>query len=486
MHLELDGTGPLYLQLTRALKAAIHDSRAKAGSRMPSTRDIAESLALSRNTVRTAFEQLIADGYLRGVAGSGSYVMPMTARTRPAGRARTRVEPQSAYARRLRAEVRAIKIHDGMRFNLQYGDPIHDTKAIDAWRVELAYAASRVPTSYPPLQGVAALREAIADYLGRRRGVDCKADDVIIVSGTQQAFALAARVLVDVGDMVIMEEPPYFGARHVFVTHGCELETRRTDSDGLVTDELPAQRPKLVVVTPSHQFPSGSLMSAARRSALLDYAQHQDCWVMEDDYDSEFRYDTRPVPALKSKDDNDRVIYVGSFSKVLSPALRMGYMVVPRALRLDFIAARYLMDLGGPTIEQAAMARFIASGAFERHLRRTVRATKRRRAALLEGLAAHGQGVFEVANSSAGMHVVAWMRGCSHRQCDDFIEFASQQGLGLHPIATHYTRRPPSPGLLLGFASLSPAEIAAAMKLLGRCVTAALRRGILKLPARRA
>lgn len=480
MHLDLDGSGPLYLQLTRALKAAIHDGRAKAGARMPSTRAISETLGLSRNTVKTAYEQLIAEGYLRGVAGSGSYVMPLTVRRQAPGRTRTKVEPQSAYARRLRGEVRAIKLHADVRFNLQYGNPIHDTKAIDAWRNELAYAASRVPTSYPPAQGLPALRAAIADYLGRRRGVDCEADDVLIVAGTQQALALAARVLVDPDDAVILEEPPYFGARHIFATHGCRLATVRTDADGLVTGELPDQAPKLVLVTPSHQFPSGSLMSAQRRAALLDYARRQDCWIMEDDYDSEFRYDTRPVPALKSKDGNERVIYVGSFSKVVSPALRMGYMVLPKALRRDFVTARYLMDLGGPTIEQAAMARFIASGAFERHLRRAVQATRRRRTALLAGVAAHGHGVFEVADSGAGMHAVAWMPGCTHRQCADFIEFAGEQGLGLHPIAEHYTARPPVPGLLLGFASLSPLEIDAAMKLFGRCVAAALKRAMLR------
>ena len=480
MHLELDGSGPLYLQLTRALKAAILDGRARAGARMPSTRDISGTLGLSRNTVKTAYEQLIAEGYLRGVPGSGSYVMPVSARLPGARPSPARAAPQSAYTRRLRAEVRSIKSHAGIRFNLQYGNPIHDTKAIDAWRKELAYAASRVPTSYPPAQGVPALREAIADYLGRRRGLHCEADDVLVVAGTQQALALAARVLVDPDDAVIMEEPPYFGARHIFATHGCRLDTVRTDADGLVTGELPAAAPKLVLVTPSHQFPSGSLMSPQRRAALLDYAQRQGCWIMEDDYDSEFRYDARPVPALKSKDGNDRVLYVGTFSKVISPALRMGFMVVPKALRRDFVTARYLMDLGGPTIEQQAMARFIASGAFERHLRRAVHATRRRRAALLEGMALHGQGVFEVADSGAGMHVVAWMPGCSHRQCGEFIEFASEQGLGLHPITEHYTKRPQSPGLLLGFASLSPVEIEAAMKLFGRCVGAALERGMLR------
>jgi GntR family transcriptional regulator/MocR family aminotransferase len=482
MHLELDGAGPLYLQLTRALKTAIQAGRLLPEARMPSTRALAEALDLSRNTVKSAFEQLAAEGWVRGVAGSGSFVMPGAGQASARSLAHAAIAPQSAYAARLRSGVQDIPFPAAARFNLQYGAPLHDPLAIDAWRKELAYAASHTPIGYPPLQGLPVLREAIADYLRRRRGLSCSAADILIVNGTQQALALAARVLLDPQDCVVLEEPPYFGARHVFATHGCQLLAVPADADGLVTDALPAQAPKLVYVTPAHQFPGGGLMSPARRSALLAYAARQQCWIMEDDYDSEFRYDSRPLPALKAGDAAGRVIYVGSFSKVFSPAVRLGYMVLPPALRRDFVGARYLMDLGGASIEQAAMARYMASGAFERHLRRTVQATRLRRQRLLAGLAAHAHGWFDIDDSGAGMHVVAWLRGASHKQCEAFIAAAAARGLGLHPIAPHYMRRPRGAGLLLGFASLTPAEIDAAMLLLGRCLAAALKAGVLRRP----
>ena len=482
MHLDLDGNGALHAQLTRALKSAIDTQRIASGARMPSTRDMAALLGLSRNTVKSAYEQLIAEAYLRGVPGSGSFVLARTVQPARRTPARAKIAPQSAFARRLRSEVQNIGFHEGLRFNLQYGAPLHDPVAIDAWRRALAYAASRTPIGYPPLQGLPVLRAALADYLRRRRGIDCEAGQIMIVSGTQQALSLSARVLLDPHDTVLLEEPSYFGARHVFATHGCTLRTVRTDAEGLVTDELPETAPKLLFVTPTHQFPSGRLMSAARRAALLAYAERHQCWIVEDDYDSEFRYSGQPVAALKASDQGDRVIYVGSFSKTLSPSLRLGYMVLPQALRRDYVAARYVMDLGGPAIEQAAMARYLASGAFERHLRRTVQATGLRRASLLQGLARHGHGMFEVDDAGAGMHVVAWMRGTSHAQCGAFIELASARGLGLHPIAPHYSRRPKAAGLLLGYAALAPAEIDAAMQLLGRCMAAAFKAGVLARP----
>lgn len=471
MFLQLDGKGALYRQLTRALEAAVLDGRLKSGARLPSTRTLALELGLSRNTVRQAYDQLYSEGFFQGRTGAGSFVTQsavMPNRKKPAGM----VGPQSQYARRLRTlKVFGVgALHRGLRFNLQYGEPMHDASAIDAWQRELVRAARHTSINYPSAQGLLPLREKVCDYLMRRRGVHCTPDDVLIVHGTQQAMALTAQVLLDVGDTVVTEDPSYFAAHGVFDACGARVVPVSTDEQGLVVGAMDRLSPKLIFVTPSHQFPGGSLMSMPRRIALLNYADQRRCWIFEDDYDSEFRYDARPLPALSALDLADKVIYAGTFSKVLFPSLRLGYMVVPAALRQDFIVAKRLMDRGCGAIEQAAMARYIGGGGFERHLRRVVQIGRKRRKALIDGLARVGRGHFQVQDSSAGMHLVAWLPHMSYEQCTQLVDLASARGLGLHPIAPLYHRKPKMPGLLVGYAALSVVEIEAAMKVLDKCL----------------
>lgn len=471
MFLDLDGEGPLYRQLTRALKGAVLDGRIGAGARLPATRELAQELGVSRNTVRIAYEQMMAEGFFQGRVGSGSYVASAPVGTLPQKPKKT-VGPQSRYAQRLRSiqDVFMGRLHRGLRYNLQYGEPIHDLTAISAWRRELAYAALHTSPNYPMAQGVPALREAVCDYLLRRRGMSCTPDDVVIVSGTQQAMALTAQVLIDAGDKVGIEDPHYFSARHVLQAYGARLVLLPTDEEGLVCRDLAKHKPKLVFVSPAHQFPGGSLMSMPRRIELLRFADRAKSWIFEDDYDSEFRYGSQPMPALSALDGADRIIYSGSFSKVMFPSLRMGYIVVPAALRDDFIRAKRLADMGSPAIEQGAMARYVSSGRFERHLRRVVQIARSRRKALLDGLERVGRGQFAVQDTRAGMHVVAWLAHMTHAQCAELIARAAARGLGLHPIAPHYKRPPKIPGLLLGYAALSVAEIDAAMQILGNCL----------------
>jgi len=469
--LELDGEGPLYRQLTRALKAAVLDGRLPSGTQLPATRTLAAEMGLSRNTVRVAYDQLAAEGFFQGRTGAGSFVTmtPVApARKKPVGI----VGPQSQYTRRIRAikDFGIARFHRGLRFNLQNSEPIHDVAAITAWQRELAHAALHTPLSYPPAHGLPLLREAICDYLLRRRGLSCSPEDVLVVHGTQQAMALTTQVLVDAGDTVVLEDPHYWSARHVIHAHGAQIASVPTDSEGLICKAMEKLQPKLIMVTPSHQYPGGSLMSMARRIELLNYADHRRCWIFEDDYDSEFRYDAQPLAPLSALDSAERVIYSGSFSKVLFPSLRLGYMVVPAALRKDFIATKRLADMGCAAIEQAAMARYISGGGFERHLRRVVLICCDRRKALMEGLTRVGRGYFSIQDSSAGMHLVAWLPRLSHAQCDQLIAIASKQSLGLHPIAPAYKKPPKIPGLLLGYAAMSVAEIEAAMKVLDKCM----------------
>ena len=480
MFLQLDGVGARYLQLARALKQAILDGRCAPGARLPATRVFARELELSRNTVLAAYEQLAAEGFIEGRIGSGCYVAAFAAaRQSPASE---RVAPRPKRVDLSRIGRRALDFYDlaipgrqhrGLRYNLQYGLPMTNPQLASAWRRELNQAAAHAETDYPDPQGVLALRRQVCDYLARRRGIVCAPEDVLIVGGTQQAFALAAQVLLDEGDAVLLEDPHYRGARQLFQTHGAKVLGCRVDADGLVTAALPRGKgPRLAVITPSHQFPTGAVLSLPRRMHLLDWAQRSGCWLIEDDYDGEFRYNARPLAALKSLDRNDRVIYIGTFSKVLFPSLRLGYMVLPAGLRQAFVAAKWLTDRGCPAIEQSALAHLIASGAFERHLRQAAKTLKSRRMALLAALKRYCGDAVEVADSSAGMHILAWLPRMSHAQAKELVERARERGLGLYLAAPYCLKPLPQPGLLLGYADLPVADLQAAMRILAECLRA--------------
>ncbi len=479
MHFPLDGCGSLYTQLVRALKDAVLGGRLASGTRFPPTRLLAQELGVSRNTVLAAYEQLRAEGFLQGQVGSGSYVaMPVarapSTRTATASQSTDRIAPPSDYARRLRQFHDHARIPGrtipGMRYSFQYGFPYTNPLLASSWARALAHAAAYTFPGYPTTQGVPELRQAVCDYLAQRRGVLAAPEDVVIVLGTQQAIALTARVLLDPGDAVAIEDPQYFAISEVLRVQGAQLLPVPVDDAGLRCEALPSEPPRLICVTPSHQFPTGALMSLPRRLALLEYANRHDCWVFEDDYDGEFRYDSNPHAALRSLDADRRVIYVGSFSKVLFPALRMGYLVVPPTLRDDFIAAKWVEDFGSPAIEQSALAHFIADGSFERHLRRTAKTLKQRRAVLLEGLREHAGEHIQIADSHAGMHLVVWLRDRSAAQGEALIAHAATLGLGLYSIAPYYLQPPDRAGLLMGFGGLSVAEIQAGTALFGRCL----------------
>ena len=471
MYLELDGQGPLYDQLTRALKGSILDGRIAAGTQLPPTRELAEELELSRTTVLAAYEQLRAEGFIDGRVGSGSYVSDLQARP-STHHSDTTIAPPSRYAQRAR-EVRdwdIPRIHRGVRYNLQYGNPLINPALNNAWGRELARAAAYTRLNVSDVAGSHALRKQTCEYLARRRGVQAQPDDVLIVSGTQQAIDLAARVLLNEGDRVVLEEPHYFSAHQALVAHGAELAAVHTDEEGLICDELPTQAPRLIYVTPSHHFPTGAVLSLPRRLELLRYAEQHQCWILEDDYDGEFRYDAHPLAALRALDDGDRVIYVGTFSKVMFGGLRLAYMVLPAALRVDFLNAKYLNDIACPVIEQAALAHFMEDGGFERHLRLARKELKARREALVAGLKEHARDRVEIGDTPAGMHLVVWLRGYDAERCHALTSYAHEHGLGLYPIAPLYLYPPKRQGLLLGYCGLSVAELREAMSLFGHCL----------------
>ena len=476
MHLVLDGRGRLYAQLARALKQAITSGRIADGSRIPPTRDMVSLTGLSRTTIVAAYQQLQAEGYLECRVGAGSYVRA------PKGKAHGAVAflqpqgPQSAYARRARALCKPQALpgarDPSLRYAFQYGVPQLSPTLPAEWSRLVAKVAPYVKPTYPAVQGMRRLRDAIASHIRLVRAIDCSADDILIVNGTQQAISISARVLLDPGDRVALEEPQYFGTRQVLQVEGMDVFGIPVDDDGLRVDLLVQGQAKVICVTPSHQFPTGALLSQARRAALLEYAYRNDAWIIEDDYDGDFRHEEAPIDALHSMDRMGRVIYVGSFSKTLFPAIRLGFVVMPRGLRDDFIAAKWASDFALPALEQAALAEFISSGAYDRHVRRCTKVLVERRQRLRRSLADTRFANLRITGRNAGMHLLGWLDGCDQSDMRRLVGLARDRGLGLYSTEPFYLQRPSQPALMLGFSSLHASEIPAATTILGDCLHA--------------
>src|SRR6201999_4568423 len=386
----------------------ILEGRIAPGTKLPATRTLATALGVARKAVLQAYELLCAEELAIARGGSGTRV----AKVSPAVRvtAKARVVPLSRYATRARSlppiTLAGAHAGDRPRYNLLYGEPLSDTALFHSWRRKLSAAALRAGPTYPAAGGYLPLRRAIADYLARRRGVLCNAADILIVAGTQQALSLVARVVVDPDDSVIVEDPHYQLAMHSLLAHGAHVRSARTDEQGLVVEELPQRSTRLIFVTPSHQFPSGVAMTLSRRLELLKWAAKSGSWTFEDDYDTEFHAGDRPLPALRSLDLADRVLYVGSFSKTLFPSLRLGYIVCPAALRDALYKAKLLDDLGSPSVEQAALATFIQSRQYEQHLRKSVKELINRRRTVVDALQDLAGSHLEIGLHDAGMHLV--------------------------------------------------------------------------------
>jgi GntR family transcriptional regulator/MocR family aminotransferase len=489
MFIKLDGSGALYQQLYRSLRRAILAGQLAPGVRLPATRTLARELGVSRNTVLIAYEQLLAEGYAVGQAGSGTYVasalpdaMLTTAQTLP------EVVPASPSAMpRLSAYGQHAALHwpvlapgqephrAAVRYDFRYGLPAVEEFPHDTWRRLLARrarSASVRSLRYGPPEGYEPLREAIADYLRRSRAVVCEPEQILIVNGSQQALDLAARVLLDPGDWVVIEEPHYQGARQVFLAAGARLLTSVVDADGLDVSDLPraAASARLAYVTPSHQFPTGAIMSLARRLALLAWAERADAYVLEDDYDSEYRYEGRPVEAVQGLDRSGRVIYVGTFSKVLFPALRLGYMVLPKPLLQPFLAAKWLTDRHTSTLEQEMLTDFIREGHFERHLRRSRMRNAARRSTLLEALATYLGSRIAISGANAGIHLLVWLHGTRPDHIDELINRAARAGVGLYSVMPYYLTPPCRAGLLLGYGAMTEDDIRAGIQRLAAVV----------------
>jgi GntR family transcriptional regulator/MocR family aminotransferase len=487
MFVKLDGTGALYQQLYQSLRSAILAGQLAPGTRLPATRTMARELSVSRNTVLLAYEQLLAEGYAVGQTGSGTYVassLPdamLTAANVPETLESTSQEAAprlSTYGRHAATNSPLNPPSDparlsALRYDFRYGLPAVEDFPHDIWRRLLtrrARSASLRSLRYGPPEGYGPLREAIADYLRRSRAVICEPEQIVVVNGSQQALDLTARILLDPGDRVVIEEPHYQGARQVFLAAGAELLPGRVDAEGLDVTALPkaAAEARLAFVTPSHQYPSGAIMSLARRLALLSWAEATDAYVLEDDYDSEYRYEGRPVEAVQGLDRHGRVIYVGTFSKVLFPALRLGYMVLPRPLVQPILAAKWLTDRHTSTLEQEMLTDFIREGHFERHLRRSRTRNAALRAALLEALHTHLGSRISISGANAGIHLLVWLHDVAPDQLDALIAAAARADVGLYAVTPYYMTPPSQAGLLLGYAAMTETDIRDGIERLAR------------------
>ncbi len=466
-------------QISDSIKAQIAEGVYGSGRSLPSTRSLATELGVSRTTVTAAYDQLVAEGYLDTRQGAKARIkatIKATAKTQAKPEAERRATTSravrlSAFGRRV---VGFPPPQDIPRLvsDFRYGDLSANDFPTLAWRRALNATLLRRQTrlTYDDPRGAADLRGALQGYLWRARGLHCKADDIIVVNGSQQGLDLCARLLVDPGDRVVIENPCYPTARQTFAAAGAHLMPIRVDQDGLQADRLAGiTNARMAFITPSHQFPLGSVMSVNRRQQLLAWAQRTGASIIEDDYDGEYRFDTRPIEALQTLDGAGAVIYVGTLSKTLSPQLRLGYLVVPPALTETFVAAKRLADRHSPSLEQTALATFINSGGYERHVRRVRRRNGERRAAALAALTAEFGDRVTIVGAAAGLHMVVWFNGVPRRQEADLMARARAAGVGVYPITPLYDHpasrdRPDMAGIVLGYAGLDERAIRNGMR----------------------
>jgi GntR family transcriptional regulator/MocR family aminotransferase len=485
--LDHNAVQPLHRQLYEELRGAILSQRLKPGERVPSTRLLARSLKLSRATVTQSYEQLISEGYLQAVIGSGTTVCaelpdellrtsPIKTTAVPPAKGQGPVAIRlSHYGISLSDSVPLEPLEPDLPLNFKSGRPALEEFPMQQWRRLLLRhcRADRMDLlDYSTnLHGLPELQEAIAGYLARSRAVRCTAEQVIIVNGSQQAIDLSTKLVIDRGDLVAVENPGYLGARRVFLAQGARLLPIPVDENGIITERLKAQsadKARLIYVTPSHQFPTGGVLPLARRLELLRWAETTGAVIVEDDYDSEFRYGSRPIPALQGLAENSNVIYVGTFSKVLFPALRIGYVVAPESLAHVFARARWIADRQTPVLEQLALTDFINEGHLERHLRRMRTLYDKRRQTLVRALEHHFAGRIEILGENAGMHLMARLRTPFGDQ--EIVRRAQNAGVGLVSARPYYMGQAPADEFVLGYAGLSERRIQEGVRRLAKAV----------------
>ncbi|KQV94119.1 PLP-dependent aminotransferase family protein [Pelomonas sp. Root1237] len=472
LDLQLAARGSRLASLHAALRDAIASGRLAPGLRLPSSRELAAQVGVSRNTAVAAYELLASEGWLESRGAGGSFVAELP-RAAVGVSDRASVAPW-ADSRWLRGESggwpAALTSGPAPAYHFKTGMPDTASFPFDVLRrlqTRALQAAAREAASYPPAQGLPALRAAIAGHVSSSRAVACTADDVVITAGAQQAFDLIARVLVTPGQtLAAVENPGYPPLRAALLAAGARLAPIPLDAEGLVVSALPTET-RIVCVTPSHQAPLGMAMSLPRRRDLLNWAAAHQAVVIEDDYDGEFRFTSRPLDALKTLDRDGRVFYVGTLSKSMLPALRLGYVVAPAWAREALVAAKHAAGFGTPALTQAAVADFIAEGHLLRHVRRMRAEYAERRRVLEQMLKRHMGDRVEIFSAIAGLHLAVALPGVD---ADELTRRAWAAGVGVEPLSRYSLGEGGVSGLVLGYGSVTAARIPEAVRRLAKAL----------------
>ena len=462
---------PLHQQVYEALRQAILTGRLAPQQRLPSTRALAKTLNIARSTVTQSYDQLLSEGYLQTVVGSGTYVcdqLPDDLLQSQAVETVPQLTPTairlSQYGASLTDWVHPATLEPAAAISFRYGRPALDLFPLETWRKLLSrhcrHSHHWLDYAADPM-GLYPLRVAIAQYLAQARAVHCDPGQILITNGTQQAVYLTARLLVEPGERVAFENPGYLSARRIFQMQGAKLLPIPVDQAGIRVDKLEevSDPVRLVYVTPSHQFPTGAVLSLPRRLALLAWAQQTNSLIIEDDYDSEYRYSGRPIPALQGLGLGQSVLYVGTFSKVLFPSLRIGYMVLPPPLVPIFSRAKWLSDRQVPALEQYVLADFITEGHLERHIRRMRSHYDQRRQVLVQALKQAFGDRITILGENAGLHLM--VRFETDLSDEALVEKAAQVGVGLISAKPQYLSGGPGREFIFSYTELNEEEIQA-------------------------
>ena len=457
---------PIYRQIYEKYRSRILSGDLPGGTKLPSTRQISTELGVARNSVISAFNQLAAEGYVITEKGSGTYVRSSLPIDR-SGQANEyslkegMISPWGSRVIDFGNQLSREDTNSRPTIDFGFGRSFPHIFPYEIWRRLLARYLSTddaMLSRYGSAAGFDPLREAVAGYLQRMRGVNCTMDQVVIVSGMQQALDILSRIFLKSGDDILVESPGYTDAYNLFRTFGANLHPVPVDEHGFPVELIPPDCwPRFAFVTPSNQFPKGGTMPLSRRLALLEWAGSVNALILEDDYDGELRYSDHPIAALQGLDDQDRVIYLGTFSKVLFPALRLGYLVLPKPILPIFLKAKELVDRGAPTLTQAAVADFINEGHFERHLKRLRKVYGIRRQTLTQALDRLLPSLVEYSPVEAGLHVMLYLP--LELDESELTKAALSEGVGIYPGGPYHLHQQRRPSILLGYSGLSRSEI---------------------------